>query len=167
VPGFAPFYGTSAATPAAAGVATLIRAADPALGPDAVATILQSPSNTIDCLAPGRPDVDCGFGFIQANAAVRDTFLRVLQRLAITSAAIKKKKHRAGFAFTASNPFTTYQCALKRPKKHGKKKRKLAFNSCASPASYKHLKKGSYVFEVRGVNPAGTGPAVTRRFRIK
>ena len=71
VPGFTTFSGTSAAVPGAAAIAALILAAKPTNTADDVAAILQSPSNSIDCLAQGRPDVDCGIGFLQADAAIR------------------------------------------------------------------------------------------------
>ena len=77
VPGFNPFGGTSAATPSAAGIAALIRSANPTLPVDGVAAILTSPAYALDCPgAPGQPDSDCGSGFIQADrmvAAAKDT----------------------------------------------------------------------------------------------
>ena len=71
VPGFAPFLGTSAAVPSAAGIAALILSAKATNTADDVAAILQSPANAIDCLAEGRPDADCGIGFLLADVAVR------------------------------------------------------------------------------------------------
>jgi Subtilase family len=72
VPGFQPFFGTSAATPSAAGVATLVRSADPSLSVDDVEAILKLRGGNVDCSsAPGFPDFDCGFGFVFADNAVR------------------------------------------------------------------------------------------------
>lgn len=71
VPGFAPFFGTSAATPSVAGVATLLRSANPAMPVDEVYAILQNAANNIDCTASaGVPDLDCGYGFVQADSAM-------------------------------------------------------------------------------------------------
>jgi hypothetical protein len=76
VPGFAPFFGTSAAAPAAAGIAALILSAKPALGVDELYAIMTNPANALDCPAAGNPDPDCGVGFVLADSAVamvRDT----------------------------------------------------------------------------------------------
>lgn len=69
VTGFDPFFGTSAAAPSVAGVAALVRSANPALSADQVSAILRSAATS--CEAPGQPDSDCGFGFVAADAAVR------------------------------------------------------------------------------------------------
>jgi hypothetical protein len=37
---------------------------------------------------------------------------------------------------------------------------------CKSPKTYKHLKGGRYIFEVRALSPLGAGPVAERRFRI-
>ncbi len=68
--GFSPFSGTSAAAPAAAGIAALIRSAKPAMPVDEVYAIMTDPANTLDCSAPGNPDADCGAGFDLADRAV-------------------------------------------------------------------------------------------------
>jgi subtilase family protein len=70
VPGFAPFYGTSAAAPAAAGIAALILSAKPAMSIDELYAIMTSPANATDCPAAGNPDIDCGAGFLRADAAL-------------------------------------------------------------------------------------------------
>lgn len=71
VPGFSNFLGTSAAAPSAAGIATLMRSANPAMSATEVGAILTNPANAIDCTATaGVPDPDCGFGFILADRAV-------------------------------------------------------------------------------------------------
>lgn len=75
VPGFRPFYGTSAATPSAAGIAALLLSASPAAGAQAndaddVAAIMGNPANAIDCTsAAGNPDADCGAGFVLADSS--------------------------------------------------------------------------------------------------
>jgi hypothetical protein len=68
VPGFQPFYGTSAAAPHAAAIAGLLLDAEPSASPSLVRTALTS--TAIDIEAPGR-DRDTGAGIIDAPAAVR------------------------------------------------------------------------------------------------
>jgi hypothetical protein len=70
VPGFQPFFGTSAATPSAAGVATLLRSANPNASVNEVYTQMTDGANAIDCTLAGNPDADCGAGFILADRAV-------------------------------------------------------------------------------------------------
>jgi subtilisin family serine protease len=68
---FAPFYGTSAAAPAAAGIAALILSAKPALPIDELYAIMTDAANTLDCTASGAvPDPDCGAGFLFADSAL-------------------------------------------------------------------------------------------------
>ena len=69
VPGFNPFGGTSAATPSAAAVATLIRSAAPSLTVDQVASVLTNPAYALPC-ATATPAADCGSGFIMADRMV-------------------------------------------------------------------------------------------------
>lgn len=71
VPGFATFFGTSAATPSAAGLGALILSAKPSNTADDVYAIMQEPINSIDCTLGGRPDLDCGMGFVLADKMVR------------------------------------------------------------------------------------------------
>ena len=70
VSGLSTFFGTSAAAPAAAGIAALIRSARPAMPVDELYAIMTNPANALDCTAPGNPDVDCGVGFELADRAV-------------------------------------------------------------------------------------------------
>jgi hypothetical protein len=68
VPGFAPFPGTSAAAPAAAGIAALILGAKPFMGVDELYAIMTSPANALDCTLSGAvPDLNCGAGFALAD----------------------------------------------------------------------------------------------------
>jgi hypothetical protein len=71
VPGFNPFFGTSAATPSAAGIGVLLRSANPTMSVNEVYAILRNVANAIDCTsATGVPDFDCGAGFVLADKAV-------------------------------------------------------------------------------------------------
>ena len=66
-PGFLPFFGTSAAAPHLAGVAALVKAANPALTNTQIRNILTS--TTLDNMEPGI-DRDSGYGIVSAPAAV-------------------------------------------------------------------------------------------------
>ena len=67
VPGFKSFYGTSAAAPAAAGIAALVWSKNPSLTNAEVRTILES--SCIDIEAPGY-DLNSGFGILMADRAL-------------------------------------------------------------------------------------------------
>jgi hypothetical protein len=67
-PGFNPFFGTSAASPHAAGIAALILAAKPAYTPAQVKTAMIS--GTVDNMAPGI-DRDSGYGIVMSTLAVQ------------------------------------------------------------------------------------------------
>jgi hypothetical protein len=71
VAGLSPFFGTSAASPSAAGIAALIRSAKPLMPVDEVYAIMTAPANALDCPSgAGNPDTDCGVGFLLADASV-------------------------------------------------------------------------------------------------
>ena len=71
VPALLTFGGTSAATPSAAGIATLLLSATPTLTVDQLRSIMTNPTNAIDCtITAGQPDLDCGAGFVMADRAV-------------------------------------------------------------------------------------------------
>ncbi|GAA3755806.1 S8 family peptidase [Terriglobus aquaticus] len=66
-PGFAPFFGTSAAAPHLAGIAALIKSANPALTNTQIRNIMTS--TTLDNMAAGV-DRDSGYGIVSAINAV-------------------------------------------------------------------------------------------------
>lgn len=70
VPGFLTFSGTSAAAPAAAGVAALVLSARPSIPYSLLRAIMTDPRTTSDCTGAGLPDLDCGWGFVFADTAV-------------------------------------------------------------------------------------------------
>jgi hypothetical protein len=79
----------------------------------------------------------------------------------ITKAKINAKKDVATFKFKASGQSTGFQCALAR------KHKKAKFKKCSSPKTYKKLKPGKYIFEVRAVGPGGTDPSpAMKKFKI-
>jgi hypothetical protein len=75
---------------------------------------------------------------------------------------IGSTKGTATFAFSGTGVTSGFDCTLIR--KHGH----AHFAACSSPMTYRHLKPGSYTFEVRAVGPEGpsTQPA-TKQFRIR
>jgi len=77
VPGFNPFFGTSAGAPSIAAIAALVRSARPELPATSAVAILRDPRNSIDCTtSAGQPDVDCGSGFLLADRAVQQALDR-------------------------------------------------------------------------------------------
>jgi hypothetical protein len=66
------FCGTSAAAPSVAGLAALVLSDTPStvLIPSVLYSVLEKPTNTIDCAASGNPDYYCGYGFVLADEAV-------------------------------------------------------------------------------------------------
>lgn len=67
VPGFAPFYGTSAAAPAAAAIAALVWSRNPGLSNRQIRTILET--SCLDIEAPGF-DINSGHGLLMADLAL-------------------------------------------------------------------------------------------------
>jgi subtilisin-like proprotein convertase family protein len=70
VPGFDPFYGTSAAAPHAAAIAALILSGNPGISPATVRTALTSTAIDIEA---GGYDRDTGFGIVMPERALRQT----------------------------------------------------------------------------------------------
>lgn len=80
----------------------------------------------------------------------------------IVNATISSPKRRASFKFTSLGTAKAFQCALK----HGHKK--AAFKSCHSVKTYKSLKPGKYMFEVRAVGAGGTDSTPAKKsFKIE
>jgi hypothetical protein len=104
---------------------------------------------------------------ITADRNVTAMFTLIAPDTKITKSKLDRKRHKAKFSFEAIGSATGFQCALvKKPKKHHRQ-RKPRFRSCRSPKTYKHLRSGKYIFEVRALNAGGADPApATKRFTI-
>ena len=69
--GLNPFFGTSAATPSAAGVAAILRSENPSATVNEIYSQMSDPLNSIQCTPlVAAPDPNCGGGFILADRAV-------------------------------------------------------------------------------------------------
>jgi hypothetical protein len=83
----------------------------------------------------------------------------------IDKAQVKAKKGKASFTFSGSGGTAPlkFECAV------AKKRAAPKFKSCKSPASFKKLKKGKYMFHARAVDAAGQTDAspATKSFKSK
>jgi len=98
---------------------------------------------------------------MSADKSVTATFQPAPPNTKLVSAKISSAKRTATFTFSAAGVATGFQCALAR------KGTPLAFTSCTSPTSYKHLRLGTYTFAVRALNGSVADPTpVKRKFTI-
>ena len=103
----------------------------------------------------GKTDIGA-FEFVPAGPPLPNT--------KITKASIKATEHEATFSFEAIGLATGFQCALVKVKSP---QPSPSFSTCRSARTYKHLKSGRYIFEVRALNSAGSDPTpATRKFKI-
>ena len=144
VPGFATFSGTSAAAPSAAGIATILRSANPNATVNEIYAQMTDPANAIDCTSSGLvPDPDCGAGFILADRAVANLD-RTGPRIKVRVRPGKKKKG----AYTAKKLRVTWKvrdpqspiestsgCGPRKIKKKGKTKLTCRAVSGGGPAA--------------------------------
>ena len=107
VPNFNPFFGTSAAAPSAAAVGALVKSARPSMSVGELTLIMQNPANMIDCRAAGRPDGDCGNGFILADRAVRQALTPGVTSVSPANAATN--------VFTNANVVASFNVAMDKP----------------------------------------------------
>jgi hypothetical protein len=81
-PSYPNFFGTSAATPHAAGIAALMLQAVPALSPTQIYTALEKSALAIGTVPTGSTyNFNAGYGFIQADAALATPTLSLSQNL--------------------------------------------------------------------------------------
>ena len=86
----------------------------------------------------------------------------------ITKTKINRKKTTISFSFKAIGTESGFECKLVKPRVKHHKKPKAAFSACRSPKTYKHLRPGTYKFEVRALNPAGVDPTpATKKIKVK
>ena len=83
----------------------------------------------------------------------------------ITGAKLDGKHHTATFSFKAIGAANTFRCALIRERKHHKYP-KPSFASCHSPKVYRHLKPGSYRFEVEALSATSHRTLTIKSFVI-
>jgi hypothetical protein len=82
-------------------------------------------------------------------------------------ALVNSKAHSATFHLSARGNVTSFQCALVRLPRHGKKPR-VRYGACRTSVTFKHLRSGRYVLYVRAVGAGGVDQSpVTYRFRIR
>ena len=79
----------------------------------------------------------------------------------ITKAKVNAVRRTATFKFKATGSSTGFQCA------HVQKRNRPKFKKCSSPKTYKRLKRGRYIFEVRALGIGGADPSPAEKaFRI-
>ena len=117
VAGFGTFFGTSAATPSVAGVAALVKSARRSMSVGELSLFVQNPANAIDCNLAGRPDTDCGMGFVLADLATRQALTPGITSLSPASGATNVFQNAsvvAGFNEAMDKPATQSAFTLKR-----------------------------------------------------
>jgi acyl-homoserine-lactone acylase len=112
------------------------------------------------------PDTFCPQAVLRdtkSKTVLRDDSYTKRPAVRIRKARISRKHRTATFRFRATPKASRFQCALIR---HAKHKHKSRFSRCRSPRTYRHLRRGRYTFEVRGLSRAGAGRVARRAFRI-
>jgi hypothetical protein len=98
---------------------------------------------------------------VSTDKSVTATFQLARPDTRLAAPKINSTKRTATFGFRAVGVATGFQCALDR------KGTPIAFNPCTSPRSYKHLRLGTYTFEVRALNKTVADPTpAKKRFTI-
>ncbi len=99
----------------------------------------------------------CPLAALGTDESVTATFKLAAPDTKLGTATISSANRSAKFTFSAVGVKTGFECALAR------KGTPLAFASCTSPASYKHLHLGTYTFAVRAVNKTAVDPTPAKR----
>lgn len=149
------FCGTSAATPHAAGVAALVRSANPGATNAQVRSAIEGTATPIGPFGVqlGRDEV--GTGLVDADSAVAALSLPPTVTILTPPAAVSKVR-RPTIAFTA-NRRATFTCSLDG----------AAATSCTSPfLPPQSLADGTHTFKVTATDAAGRSGSATATFKV-
>jgi hypothetical protein len=117
---------------------------------------------------PPAPAAVTDIGAYEYRPPVPSCRARIPARTKISKTKINRKAGKITFTFSATGPQSGFQCRLQKTGRKRKHKKKVAFSTCKSPKTYKHLRPGSYRFEVRALDLTGApGPTTTRKVRLK
>ncbi|MBD0317439.1 MAG: S8 family serine peptidase, partial [Thermoleophilia bacterium] len=135
--------GTSMAAPHVTGVAALVLAQKPSLGPVALRDVVLRNGDRIAGLSGV---VATGRRLNAARAVAAVTPDTTPPNTTITSGPPSRTtRRRATFRLASSEPRSSFQCKLDA----------RAWRACASPKTYRNLKKGSHTFRARARDAAG------------
>ena len=149
------FCGTSAATPHAAGVAALIRSADPGATNAQVRAALESTAVPIGPLGNPYPPTAVGAGLIDAKAAVASLALPPTVTITNPPAALGNVR-RPAIGFQANRP-AGFVCSLDG----------AAATPCSSPyVPPTALADGSHTFTVTATDVTGRSGTATATFKV-
>ncbi len=161
VPGFDPFFGTSAAVPSAASIAAVLRSSNLNASAEEIERVMTDPANAIDCIESALvPDPDCGAGFLLADRAFSALDFTAPDTTINTGPSGTINVDEATFTF-AGNPASEtarIQCRIDSE----------PFADCTSPKTFTGLSDGPHTATFRAEDAAGNrdpSPA-TRDFTV-